>query len=155
MAADAHATARSVAIVWCASRGARVVEGVVGEVAVGVEGVGVFEMGVVVVGGEGVHVEIGSCGDSGVVPCDGFDRAPGQTNGDDGPEAERFFDESSDVGAFFFVEAAFPGVVVGVLRDDFLVGAFLDVLAVRGGEVRDALFLRDGVSWGSSYFRFD
>lgn len=73
MAADAHATARSVAIVWCASRGARVVEGVVGEVAVGVEGVGVFEMGVVVVGGEGVHVEIGSCGDGGVVPCDGFD----------------------------------------------------------------------------------
>lgn len=53
------------------------------------------------------------------------------------------------------MEAAFPGVVVGVLRDDFLVGAFLDVLAVRGGEVRDALFLRDSVSWGSSYFRFD
>lgn len=77
MAADAHATSGSVAIVWCASRGARVVEGVVGEVAVGVEGVGVFEMGVVVVGGEGVHVEIGSCGDGGVVPCDGFDRAPG------------------------------------------------------------------------------
>lgn len=77
MAADAHATAGSVAIVWCASRGARVVEGVVGEVAVGVEGIGVFEMGVVVVGGEGVHVEIGSCGDGGVVPCDGFDRAPG------------------------------------------------------------------------------
>lgn len=77
MAADAHAASGSVAIVWCASRGARVVEGVVGEVAVGVEGVGVFEMGVVVVGGEGVHVEIGSCGDGGVVPCDGFDRAPG------------------------------------------------------------------------------
>lgn len=77
MAADTHAASGSVAIVWCASRGARVVEGVVGEVAVGVEGIGVFEMGVVVVGGEGVHVEIGSCGDGGVVPCDGFDRAPG------------------------------------------------------------------------------
>lgn len=116
-----------------------VVNGFICEVPIGVECIWIFEVCVVVVGGVGVHVEICACGDGGVAPFYVFDAASGQADGDYGPEAEGLFDECCDEFAFFFYEAAFPGIVVGVLGLDFFVCALLDFLAVGRGEVGDAL----------------
>lgn len=97
MRARTHARASAVAVVW----GARAVGDV--EVALWIEMVGVFKVLFVVICGIGIHVESCSCGDDGAVIFDGFDGDAGKADGDDGPVAEDFLDESGDVRDFLFV----------------------------------------------------
>ena len=147
MRADAHARARAVAVMRGAAGGGSVVDGVVGQVAVRVEGVGVLEVRVVVVRRVGVHVERCARGDRRAFPRDGLRAGARQTDGDHGPEAQGFFDEGRDVRAGFFLQAAFPAVAVGVFLLDLREGSALDFLPVLGREVRDAHdeITRDGV----------
>ena len=83
------------------------------------------------------HVKGGAGGDDGAFVLDVFDADAREADGDDGPEAEGFFDEGGDVGDFFFDEAFFPGVAVGVDFHDFFVSTLLDGLALRGSEISD------------------
>ena len=89
--------------------------------------------------GEGAyHVESCAGGKGSFLPVDILCADAGEGDGEDGPEAEDFFDEGGDVGDFFFHQAVFPSVAVGVHFHDVVVGALLDFLAVGGGEVGDA-----------------
>jgi len=126
VAADAHAAAGAERVV----RGAGAVGDV--EVALGDEGARVLEVGVVVVGGVGVHIEGRARGEGGAVPGDGHDGHARQADGEDGPEAQGLLDERGDVGHFFLMQALLPRIVVGVDGEDFSVGALLDLLAVGG-----------------------
>lgn len=84
------------------------------------------------------HVEGCAGGEGSFLPLDVLCADAGEADGDDGPEAEDFLDEGGDVGDFFFRQAVFPCVAVGVDCHDFFVGALLDLLAVRRGEIADA-----------------
>lgn len=157
MRAGAHARPGAVAVVRCAGAVGHV------EVALGEEGIGVFEVRGVVVGGPSVlqrglvsslrfpkrrmmgpeprrvvgggrgayHVERCAGRDRCFLPVDVLCADAWKAHGDDGPEAEDFFDESGEVGDFFFRQAVFPCVAVGVHFHDLFVGALLDFLAVR------------------------
>ncbi len=99
------------------------------------------------------HVEGCAGGDGCALPSDIFDAFSWQADGDDGQEAEDFFDKGGDVGDFFFREAFFPGVTVGVDFSDFIVGLLLDLLPVGRREVGDAHneVSRDGVEAGGDH----
>lgn len=84
------------------------------------------------------HVECRAGREGGFLPVDVLCAEAREAHGEDGPEAEDFFDEGGDVGDFFFRQAVFPCVAVGVYSHDVFVGALLDYLAVWRGEVANA-----------------
>ena len=119
-----------------------------GEVAVWIEGLGVFEMGGVIVGGPGILGMLGFgglCGDckrgthhekssaswnDRILPLNIFDALTREADGDDRPEAQGFFDESRDIGDIFFCKAFLPSVTIGIGFHDFGEGVLLNFLAV-------------------------
>jgi hypothetical protein len=120
------------------SRRRRIIDTRIRQIPLRVEIPRTLEMRLVVMGAIGIHVEARSLGDHGVAPVDIADALAGQGDGDDGPEAQSFLDQSRDVGDFFFSQTALPGVVVGVYFVDLGQGLGLDVLAAGGGKVGDA-----------------
>jgi hypothetical protein len=89
------------------------------EIPLRIEGLGGLEVGSVVVGGVGVHIERRPRGDHNAVPFYRLDGDAGEADGDDGPVAEDLLVEGGYVGDFFFVETALPGVAVWVRFHDF------------------------------------
>lgn len=77
-------------------------------------------------------------GNDGALVGNVFNVGAGEADGDDGPEAQRLFDERGDVWDFFLDEALFPGVAVGVGLLDGGEGLFLDGLAGGRRQVREA-----------------
>lgn len=61
---------------------------------------------------------------------DVFCAGAGEADWDDGVEAEDLSDESCDIWYFFFGEAFFPRVSVGVDFHDLSVGSPLDLLTM-------------------------
>ena len=78
------------------------------------------------------HVESRPCWNDCVFVLDVLDTCSWQADRDDCVEAQDFSDEGCDVGDFFLHEAFLPCIAVGVDFHYFVIGAFLDLLAVGG-----------------------
>jgi hypothetical protein len=154
---DLHSTPSSKSIVWRSPRRRRIIDTRVGQVSFRIEIPGVLEVRVIIMRPVSIHVETRSLRNHGVSPADVADAFAGQRDGDDGPEAQSFLDQSGDVGDFFFRQAALPGVVVGVYLVDLCEGLGLDVLAAGGGEVGDThdQVAGDGVEAGGDHAEAD
>ena len=157
MGADTHAGAGAVAVMR-RSRAFGIVE-----IALGEEGVGVFEVRGVIVGCPCVlcfllacpwsgssmrrhtyHVERGAGWDGGVLVLNIFDADPGQTDWDDCPEAQDFLHQSGHVWDLFLGEAFLPCITLGIHFHDLFICTRLNILTVRRGKISDA---HDKVAW--------
>jgi hypothetical protein len=133
-----HSTSGSKSIMRRSPRRRRIVDTCICQISLRVEIPRILEMRFIIMGAVSIHVETSSLRDNSVAPADVADALAWQGDGDDGPEAHSFLDQSRDVGDFFFRQAALPGVVVWVHFVDLGQGLGLDVLAAGGGEVGDA-----------------
>ena len=89
-----------------------------------------FEVRRIVVGRIGVHEECSACWDSGVVVGYGFYANAGKTDWNDGEETEDFAYEGGNVRDLFFLNALCPCIAVWVDGGNFVIGAFLEFLAM-------------------------
>jgi hypothetical protein len=152
-----HSTSGSKSIMRRSPRRRRIVDTRVRQISLRVEIPRILEMRFIIMGAVSIHVETRSLRNHCVAPADIADALSRQRDGDDGPEAHSFLDQSRDVGDFFFGQAALPGVVVGVYFVDLGEGLGLDVLAAGGGEVGDAHdeVAGDGVETGGDHAEAD
>ena len=148
MSADTSAGAGAVGVMGGAGRR----EGGV-KIAVRGESVGGGEVVGVVVGGEGIlewrgwglecrtegvetdHVECCASRDDCFLIMNVLNALPWQTHGDSRIEAQRLFHESNNIRHIIALNASRPCVAIGVYFLDLVVGAILDLLAVRRGKV--------------------
>jgi hypothetical protein len=154
---DLHPTPGSQRIMRRAPRRRRIIDTRIRQIPLRVEVPRTPEMTLIIMGSVGIHIEARSLRNDCISPADIANTLARQGDGDDGPEAQGFFDEGGDVGDFFLGQAALPGVVVGVYFVDLGQGLGLDVLATGGGEVGDAHYevAGDGVEAGGDHAEAD
>jgi hypothetical protein len=154
---DLHPTPSSQRIMRRAPRRRRIINTRIRQIPLRVEIPRILEMTLIIMSSVSIHIEARSLRNDCISPADIANALARQGDGDDGPEAESFFDEGRDVGDFFLGQAALPGVVVGVYFVDLGQGLGLDVLAAGGGEVGDAHYevAGDGVEAGGNHAEAD